>query len=117
MRRVVLIAVLVLLLGLAATALAEQDFYLSRDETVPAETYLESDNAELAKHPSDSGWKTYVQEEAAAPERWELPGFFPIRQTAPELQTLVFGPTYRNQKNRTEVGAGFGYINSKWRFP
>jgi len=45
------------------------------------------------------------------------PGLWPIKETAPELQTLVFGPTFRNQQDRIEVGAGFAYVNSKWRFP
>lgn len=108
---------LVLILGLAAIARAEQDVFLSRDETVPAETYLGSDGAELAKEAADSPWETYVGLEPPAPDRFELPGFFPIRQTAPELQTLVVGPSFRNQKNRIEVGAGFAYINSRWRFP
>jgi hypothetical protein len=108
----------VVLLGLATPALAENDAFLSRDGTVPAESYLESDAGELAAETSDSDWETFVEEkEAAPPGRFELPGPFPIWQTAPELQTLVVGPTFRNQEDRTEVGAAFGYINSKGRFP
>src|SRR5690606_4126646 len=111
------IPILAGLLVFAATARAENDAFLSRDETVPAQTYLGSDGAEQAAEPSESPWETFVREEPAEPEPFELPGLFPILQTSPELQTLVVGPTFRNQKNRIEVGAGIGYINSRWRFP
>jgi len=117
MRRSGRTPILILILGLPAIARAENDFFLSRDETLPAQTYLDSDGGELAKKPSASPWETFVEGEAPAPERFEIPGLFPIKQTSPELQTLVAGPTFRNQKNRIEVGAGFAYINSRWRFP
>lgn len=107
-----------LLLGLAAPALAENGVFLSRDETVPARTYRDSDAGELGDEPSTSNWDVFVEETTPPePERFELPGLFPLLQTTPALQTLVFGPTYRNQKNRTEIGAGLAYVNSRWRFP
>lgn len=106
-----------LLLAWATPARSEQDFFLSRDETIPAETYLESDGGELDGQPSESAWDTWVEGAAPPPGQFELPGLWPIKRTAPELQTLVVGPTYRNQKNRTEIGAGLAYINSKYRFP
>ena len=113
---------LVLLLGLAlaATAHAEADQFLTRDGNVsPGSTYLESDGAVESKQPEESPWDTYVDEAApAAPEaRFEVPGLWPIKQTAPTLQALVAGPTFRNQKNRIELGAGFAYINSMWSHP
>jgi hypothetical protein len=112
------VAVVVLLLvASAGAARAEQDYFLSRDETVPARTYLESDGGVLAKEPAESPWETWEEGEAPPPDRFELPGLWSIKQTSPELQTFVAGPTFRSQKNRIELGAGFGYINSRWRFP
>jgi len=106
------------LLALAATAHGEADFFLVRDGQVPpAATYLDSDGAVQSKQPETSPWETWVEGEAPPPERFELPGLWPIKQTAPEVQTFIAGPTFRNQANRIEVGAGFGYVNSKWRFP
>lgn len=106
---------------LAATAgvvHAEQEYFLSREHVAPGNTYLESDAGEVAAEPADSAWETFIDpDEAMQADRFELPGPFPIVQTAPELQTLVAGPSFRNQKNRIEVGAGFGYINSRWRHP
>ena len=104
------------LLTLAAGARAEQDAYLTRDQTKPAETYLDSDGAVVGDEPAESPWDTWTGE-AAPSKAFEMPGIWPILQTAPELQTLVVGPTFRNQNNRIELGAGFGYINSRWRFP
>lgn len=109
------LAILCLVLGAAATAVAEEDFFLSRDGVAPAQTYLESDGGVIGEQPADSAWETFTGEKA--PDRYQLPGPFPILQTAPELQTLVVGPTFRNQKNRIEVGAGFAYINSRWAIP
>ena len=113
MRRIV---PLLLLLACSATvAVAEQDSFLNRDQTSPAETYLESDGAVVGDEPAESAWDTWVGE-AAPSKAFEMPGL-PILETAPELQTLVAGPTFRNQRNRIEIGAGLAYINSKWRFP
>lgn len=106
---------LVLVLGAAAAARAEQDYFLSRDQVIPGQTYLESDGGVVGDEPADSAWDTFVGEKT--PDRYELPGPFPILETSPELQTLVAGPSFRNQKNRIEVGAGFGYINSRWAIP
>lgn len=112
MRHLVLLAVL-LILSVGA-AVAEQDGFLNRDQTAPAETYLESDGAVVGEKPADSPWETFTGDAPAV--RYELPGL-PILETSPELQTLVVGPSFRNQENRIEIGAGFGYINSRWAIP
>ena len=52
-----------------------------------------------------------------APDRWELPGPFSLLAGQPTLQSLVFGPTFRNQEARTEVGGAAAYVNSKWAVP
>src|SRR5262245_39335310 len=71
MKRAALIPVLLML---ATPALAENDVYLSRDQTIPAETYLKSDGGMIAKEPSGSDWETFVYgKEAAPPERFVLP--------------------------------------------
>lgn len=112
---------LVLTTVLAATAgvvRAEQDYFISREQVAPGNTYLESDGGEVAAEPADSGWETFIEPDEAPPDdRFELPGPFAIKQSAPELQTLVAGPSFRNQKNRIEVGAGIAYVNSRWRHP
>jgi hypothetical protein len=46
-----------------SSARAEQSYLLSRDETLPAETYLESDGAVEADQPSPSSWETFVGED------------------------------------------------------
>ena len=118
MRIVAVSLALAAVVGSAGIVRAEQEYFLSRDHVAPATTYLESDAGELAEEPADSPWETFVPaEEPPTSDRFELPGLFPILRTAPELQTLVAGPTFRSQKNRVEVGAGFAYINSRWRFP
>ena len=115
MKHLVLVPLLVL--ALVAAAYAEADQFLTRDGNVSsAYTYLDSDGAVKSDQPAESPWETWVGEEPEA-ERFEIPGLWPIKETAPELQTLVVGPTFRNQKDRIEVGAGFAYINSRWRFP
>lgn len=108
-----------LLVGLAGVAYGEADYFLSRDGNVnPGSTYLESDGASESDTPVDSPWETFVDEEPAEEdERYQLPGLWEINRTAPSAQTLVAGPTFRNAAGRIEVGAGFGYVNSKWRFP
>jgi hypothetical protein len=117
MKSVVLVPLLVL--ALVARVYAEADQFLTRDgNNAPGQTYIDADGAVIAPEASESGWESYVDEpETPAEERFEFPGFWPIKQTAPQVQSLVAGPTFRNQKNRIEVGAGFAYINSKWRFP
>lgn len=114
MRAIVLSIVLLALL--ASVAGAEQDSFLNRDQTSAAETYLQSDGAVVGDTPAASAWETWTGE-APPSKGFEMPGIWPILQTAPELQTLVAGPTFRNQKNRIELGAGLAYINSRWRFP
>ncbi len=113
MRRVALTLLLILFASVAA---AEQDGFLNRDQTSPAQTYLQSDGAVVGDTTADSPWDTWTGDAPPA-KAFEMPGIWPILQTAPELQTLVAGPTFRNQKNRIELGAGFAYINSRWRFP
>jgi hypothetical protein len=117
MRHLVLVPLLVLIA--AARAFGEADQFLTRDgNNSPAQTYMDADGAVIADKPQESGWDSYVDEpETPAQERFQLPGIWPIKQTAPQVQSLVAGPTFRNQKNRIEIGAGFAYINSKWRFP
>ena len=103
--------------SVAGSAYAEADQFLTRDgQTSPAQTYLDSDGALPATQPAASPWTTW-EEGGESPPGFELPGLWPIKRTSPELQTFVAGPTFRNQANRIEVGAGFGYINSVWRFP
>src|SRR5262245_30748165 len=36
------------------------------------------------------------------PGRWELPGPFSLLPSQPTLQSLVFGPTFRNEETHTE---------------
>lgn len=106
------------LLAAASIAHGEADQYLSRDGNVSGgSVYPGSDGAVIAAEPADSPWETFVEGEEPPPDRFELPGFWPILQTSPELQTFVAGPTFRNQANRIEVGTGLGYINNRWRFP
>ena len=114
MRQIVLLTLLLVLL--AAVAAAEQDGFLNRDQTSPAETYLTSDGGVMGDKPAESPWDTWIGEEPPT-KAFEMPGAWPILQTSPELQTFVAGPTFRNQKNRIELGAGFAYINARWRFP
>src|SRR5262245_21848260 len=52
-----------------------------------------------------------------APGRWELPGPFSLLPSQPTLQSLVFGPTFRNQEDLTEVGGAAAYVNSRWAVP
>jgi hypothetical protein len=116
-----LVLVPLLILTLVASASAEADQFLTRDGNVsPGQTYLESDGAVEADQPAESDWDVYVDEPETPepePEAFEVPGLWPIKRTAPTLQALVAGPTFRNQKNRIEVGAGFAYINSMWSHP
>src|SRR5262249_15939462 len=51
------------------------------------------------------------------PGRWELPGPFSLLPSRPTLQSLVFGPTFRHEENRTEVGGATAYVNSRWAVP
>lgn len=109
-----------LLVAWAATARAEADEFLVRDgNTAPGSTYLDSDGAVESDKPVADPWDVFVEgtEPPAGKERFELPGPFSLLRTTPQVQTAIAGPTYRNQKFRTEVGAGFGYVNSKWAVP
>lgn len=106
-----------LLAATPAAVHAEQKYFLARDEVVPARTYYDSDGGVIASQPADSDWVTFEGEYEPPKDVFVLPGPFPILTTAPTLQTFVFGPSFRNQKNRIEVGAGLGYVNSKYRFP
>lgn len=115
-----LLLVPIALLAFAAVAHAEADQFLVRDGNVaPGSTYVESDGAVDSDQPETDPWEVFIEEEKAVPEeeRFELPGPFSLLQTTPQVQTAIAGPTYRNQKNRTEVGAGVGYVNSKWAVP
>ena len=78
--------------------------------------YLERDGQVTSAYPygySDGGNDSPDE----APDRWELPGPFSLLPSQPLLQRLVFGPTFRNQESRTEVGGAAAYVNSKWAVP
>jgi hypothetical protein len=85
---------------------------------VPAtasEDFLDRDGVDVGvPYGYSDGGEEYPGEE---PARWELPGPFSLLETEPSLQTLVFGPTFRNEESRTEVGAAAGYVNSRWAVP
>jgi len=91
-----------MLLAHGAPATADQG-YLQRDNVTSAYPYGYSDGG------NDSPDE--------APGRWELPGPFSLLQSEPMLQRLVFGPTFRNQQARTEVGGAAAYVNSRWAVP
>lgn len=114
MRQTVLLILLCVLS--AAVATAEQDAFITRDQTKSAQTYLDADGAVVGDKAAESPWDTWTGE-APPSKGFEMPGLWPILESAPELQTLVAGPSFRNQKNRIEIGAGLGYVNSRWRFP
>lgn len=80
------------------------------------EGFLQRDGGVTSAYPygySDGGQES--PEEQAG--RWELPGPFDLLPPDPIVQALVFGPTYRNQEARTEVGGAVAYVNSKWAVP
>src|SRR5262245_56099535 len=63
---------------------------------IAAENFLNRDGAVRSAYPygySDGG-EYYPHEEAGA---WELPGPFSLLSSEPSLQTLVLGPTFRNE--------------------
>lgn len=96
---------------------AEQKYFIVRDKVAPAATYYDGDGGVIAPKPADSDWVLFDGDYEPPADEFMLPGPFPILQTAPALQTFVFGPSFRNQKNRIETGAGLGYVNAKYRFP
>lgn len=107
-----------MLLALTGLARGEAQYFLSHDgNVVGGSTYLDSDGAVESDTPVESPWDNFVEGKPPPEDRWELPGVWPIQRTAPADQTLFAGPSFRNQKNRIELGAGFGYVNSKWQFP
>ena len=80
------------------------------------EGFLQRDGGVTSAYPygySDGGQDS--PEEASG--RWELPGPFDLLPPDPLVQALVFGPTFRNEEARTEVGAAAAYVNSKWAVP
>jgi hypothetical protein len=80
------------------------------------QSFLERDGGVTSAYPygySDGGEES--PEEQAG--RWELPGPFNLLPPDTLLQSLVVGPTYRNQERRTEVGGAVGYVNSRWAVP
>jgi hypothetical protein len=86
---------------------------------VPAragQNYLQRDGAVSSAYPygySDGGQDSPYE----AAGRWELPGPFSLLPADPLSQSLVFGPTFRNQENRTELGGALGYVNARWAVP
>jgi hypothetical protein len=80
------------------------------------EGFLQRDGGVTSAYPygySDGGQESPDEE----PGRWELPGPFSLLSRDPLLQSLVIGPTYRNQEARTEVGGAVGYVKSRWAVP
>ncbi len=107
-----------MLLALGGVAYGEAGQFLSRDGNVSTgSTYLDSDGAVQSETVPEGPWDTFVEGKPPAEDRFELPGLWPINQTAPAVQTFVAGPTFRNNEARIELGAGFAYINSKWALP
>lgn len=92
-----------------------------------AETILERDGgvASAYMYPySDGGEESEAEEtdpldlfvpDTEPDERWTMPGPFSLLATTPARQTLIVGPSYRNQKFRTELGGAVAYVNSMWR--
>jgi hypothetical protein len=115
MKRVFL--VLVCVLAQVGTARAEGDYFLSRDQGESAEIYLDSDGGVESDEPQESPFDIWVEEEPQDLARFEMPGFWDIRETSPIRQALVVGPTFRNVENRTETGGAVGYINNNRALP
>ena len=87
--------------------------FLNRDGPLTsAYMYPYSDGSEDSETPDEDPWHVFVEEEKHDESRFELPGPFSLLQTTPARQTLVGGPTFRNQKFRTEVGGAVGYVNA-----
>src|SRR5262245_33412299 len=79
-------------------------------------SFLERDGAATSAYMygySDGGDESPYE----TPGRWELPGPFSLLPSRPTLQSLVFGPTFRNQEDLTEVGGAAAYVNSRWAVP
>ena len=108
---------LAMVLAQLAPAHAAQDF-LDRDGGVTsAYMYPYSDGGEESDTPETDPWEVFVEEKKPDESRWELPGPFSLLATSPVLQVLVAGPTFRNQKFRTEAGGAIAYVNSRWAVP
>jgi len=113
-RPLALVVLLVVTAMRLAPAHAGQDF-LNRDGPLtPAYLYPDSDGGVESDTPDEDPWDVFVEEKKHDDTRWELPGPFSLLQTTPARQTLVGGPTFRNQKFRTEVGGAVGYVNAMW---
>lgn len=108
------------LLSSATAVRAEADKFLARDgQIAPGEVYTDSDGAVPSDEPEADPWDVYVEEEKppSAKEGFVLPGPFSLLRTTPQVQTVIAGPTFRNQTDRTEVGVGIGYVNARWAVP
>lgn len=113
-RPLALVVLLVVTAMRLAPAHAGQDF-LNRDGPLtPAYLYPDSDGGEESDTPDEDPWDVFVEEKKHDDTRWELPEPFSLLQTTPARQTLVGGPTFRNQNFRTEVGGAVGYVNAMW---
>lgn len=111
-RSVLVLAILIL--APLAPAHAGQDF-LNRDGPLtPAYLYPYSDGGEESDTPEEEPWDVFVKDKPPHEARYVLPGPFSLLETTPARQTLVGGPTFRNQKFRTEVGGAVGYVNAMW---
>jgi len=96
------IVLMMLFIG-ARSATAEKSFLQRDGAATSAYVYGYSDGG------NESAYET--------PGRWELPGPFSLLPSQPTLQSLVFGPTFRNEQARTEVGGAAAYVNSRWAVP
>ena len=115
-RRVLAWLVPLLLLTMPSASFAEGGF-LDRDNIQQAYPYPLSDGGETSDEPApEDHWDVFLDEEKPEPEpaesRFELPGPFPIKVSAPYRHLLSAGPSFRNQQSRTELGAGFAYSNN-----
>ena len=98
-----LLIVLVMLLVAAHPANAEKSFLERDGAATSAYMYGYSDGGD------ESPYET--------PGRWELPGPFSLLPSQPTLQSLAFGPTFRNEETHTEVGGAAAYVNSRFAVP
>ena len=103
----------VVLLAAASTVSASED-PLNRDGPVsPGYVYTESDGAEESQKPETDPLDVFVPD-TERDERWEMAGPFSLLGTTPARQTIIVGPSFRNQKFRNELGGAVGYVNTMW---
>lgn len=112
MPRLLLVLAMLCIWALPASAMEDP---LNRDGKLEsAYLYPYSDGGEESEAAEEDPLELFVPQEKPD-DRWQLPGPFSLLATSPALQTLIVGPSFRNQKFRTELGGAVGYVNSKWR--